>query len=65
MDDNEFHTYEIEWTPHYLSFSVDGEEIRRKEGVSSLTKDLFLFMSIAKYDQGHSEEDVPNLPYFT
>ena len=29
--DEEYHTYEIEWTPTYLSFSVDGEEIRRRE----------------------------------
>ena len=35
-DYGEYHTYEIEWTPAYLSFSIDGEEIRRREGVQGL-----------------------------
>jgi len=27
--DAEFHNYQTEWTPDYMSFSVDGEEIGR------------------------------------
>ena len=31
FDDIPFHMYQIEWTPEYLSYSVDGIEIRRRE----------------------------------
>ena len=39
LDDDDFHLYEIEWTPAYLSFSINGEEVRRKEGVEGLDKE--------------------------
>ena len=32
FDDDEFHMYQIEWTPEYISYSVDEREIRRYEG---------------------------------
>lgn len=30
-----FHTYEIEWTPDYISWTVDGKQVRRSESSSS------------------------------
>ncbi len=32
-----YHTYVIEWTPDYVAWFVDGEEIRRLEGTSAVT----------------------------
>lgn len=32
-----YHTYVIEWTPDYVAWFVDGEEIRRIEGTSAVT----------------------------
>ena len=29
--DNDWHTYAMEWTPEYISFSVDGRRVRRIE----------------------------------
>jgi len=31
---DEWHTYQFEWTPHYISFSIDGKEIRHLSGDS-------------------------------
>lgn len=31
-DHGSFHLFEIEWTPDYLTYSIDGEEIRHLEG---------------------------------
>jgi len=30
--DDEYHKYTIEWTPDYMSFSIDDTEIRHLEG---------------------------------
>ena len=37
--DQSFHTYAIEWTPNYVRWTVDGNEVRKTEGgqVSNLT----------------------------
>lgn len=37
--DQAFHTYAIEWTPNYVRWTVDGQEVRKTEGgqVSQLT----------------------------
>jgi beta-glucanase (GH16 family) len=35
-DRDDYHTYEIEWTPDYLAYKVDGTEIRRRYEVAEL-----------------------------
>ena len=37
--DQAFHTYALEWTPNYVRWTVDGQEVRKTEGgqVSNLT----------------------------
>lgn len=32
-----YHTYVLEWTPDYLAWFLDGEEVRRIEGTSTVT----------------------------
>jgi len=49
LDDN-YHKFEIEWTPKYLVYKIDDIEIRRKEGVEALDKGLNLVMSICALD---------------
>jgi endo-1,3-1,4-beta-glycanase ExoK len=29
---DDYHTYQLEWTPEYVSWSIDGTEVRRTEG---------------------------------
>ena len=31
FDFDDFHDFEIEWTPDYIAYSIDGVEIRRRE----------------------------------
>jgi len=35
----DFHEYAIEWTPHYLAWSIDGAEVYRQTGTHVLTLD--------------------------
>merc|ERR1712051_102877 len=49
LDDN-YHKFEIEWTPDHLVYKIDDIEIRRKEGVEALDKGLNLIMSICALD---------------
>merc|ERR1712158_55080 len=44
--DDEYHKYEIEWTPKYLAYKIDGVEIRRKEGVDGLDREQNLAVTI-------------------
>jgi len=67
--DEEYHKYEIEWTPKYLSYKIDGVEIRRKEGVDGLDREQNLAMTILalKDDDGEAGEgfDASGMPYYT
>ena len=45
---NNWHDYEIVWTPEYVSWSVDGVEVRRRTGtysVTDLNKEAHLHMN--------------------
>ena len=28
-DDNDWHTYAMEWTPHHISYHIDGHQVRK------------------------------------
>ena len=45
---DDYHTYQIEWTPEYVSWSFDGVEVRRTEGgqVSELTNEHTLRFNV-------------------
>jgi endo-1,3-1,4-beta-glycanase ExoK len=50
LDWSVFHTYVIEWTPDYISWSIDGTEVRRtlateSPGVSFNNKQQHLMMN--------------------
>lgn len=32
--DNRWHTYEIEWTPDYISWAIDGDQVRKIDAAS-------------------------------
>merc|ERR1712079_635556 len=49
MDDN-YHKFEIEWTPKHLVYKIDDKVIRTKEGVDALDRSLNLVMSICALD---------------
>merc|ERR1712228_412943 len=49
LDDN-YHKFEIEWTPKHLVYKIDDIEIRRKEGVEALDKGLNLVITICSLD---------------
>jgi len=40
IDRESYHKFEIEWTPEYMTFSIDDEEIRHLEGegIEALTE---------------------------
>jgi len=49
LDWSVFHTYDIEWTPDYVSWKVDGKLVRKltskdSKGVRSMNKAQHLFM---------------------
>lgn len=65
--DDEYHKYEIEWTPQYLAYKVDGVEIRRKEGVDGLDREQNLgmaFLAINSDEAGAGWDD-SEMPYYT
>lgn len=66
MDDN-YHKFEIEWTPKHLIYKIDDKEIRVKEGVEALDKGLNLVMSILKLEEDSVSAgwDGPKAPYYT
>merc|ERR1712088_184894 len=67
--DDEYHKYEIEWTPKYLAYKIDGVEIRRKEGVDGLDREQNLAMTILQLpgEEGEAGEgfDASEMPYYT
>ena len=65
--DNQPHKYEIEWTPQYLAYKIDGVEIRRKEGVDGLDKELNLGMALLTLndDDAGAGWDDSEMPYYT
>jgi hypothetical protein len=66
MDDN-YHKFEVEWTPKHLIYKIDDKEIRVKEGVEALDKGLNLVMSILKLEEDSVSAgwDGPKAPYYT
>jgi len=64
--DDEYHKYEIEWTPSYLAYKIDGVEIRRKEGVDGLDREQNLAMTILSLnDEAGEGFDASEMPYYT
>merc|ERR1712203_661419 len=66
LDDN-YHKFEIEWTPKHIVYKIDDIEIRRKEGVEALDKGLNLVMSICALDgdeEGAGWDDT-EAPYYS
>ena len=45
---NDFHTYGFEWTPDYVAWFIDGEEVRRQKGdhIETLNKRQKIMMNI-------------------
>merc|ERR1711997_808378 len=65
LDDN-YHKFEIEWTPKHIVYKIDDIEIRRKEGVEALDKGLNLVMSIcALDDDAGAGWDDTEAPYYS
>jgi hypothetical protein len=66
-DRDDYHTYEIEWTPDYLVYKVDGTEIRKRAEVAELwTHRLNIVMSImALKDDEVGNVDPEELPTYT
>ena len=62
-----FHTFEIEWTPDYISWTVDGVEVRKAvntPGVDFLDKDQVLMMNFwtptwTEWGSGLNDSDMP------
>merc|ERR1739836_293953 len=48
--DDEYHKFEIEWTPKHLVYKIDNKVVRTKEGVDALDRSLNLVMSICALD---------------
>ena len=66
LDDN-YHKFEIEWTPKHIVYKIDDIEIRRKEGVEALDKGLNLVMSICALDDDGAGAgwDDTEAPYYS
>jgi len=68
-DHGSFHYFEIEWTPEYLSYSIDGEEIRHLEGdeVQALHEEQNLALSFWSRSDELSLESLEHedLPAYT
>lgn len=63
LDDDEYHKFEIEWTPYYISYRVDGNEIRHRTNGRDLEIPQNLVMSI--FQPGADEIDPYYLPTST
>merc|ERR1712038_2137809 len=66
LDDN-YHKFEIEWTPERLVYKIDNNVIRTKEGVEALDKGLNLVMSTSVLDEDGAGAgwDDTEAPYYT
>merc|ERR1712077_124858 len=65
--DDEYHKFEIEWTPKHLVYKIDNKVIRTKEGVEALDKGLNLVMSICALDDDGAGAgwDDTEAPYYS
>jgi len=66
LDDN-YHKFEIEWTPKHLVYKLDNKVIRTKEGVEALDRGLNLVMSTSVLDNDGAGVgwDDKEAPYYT
>jgi len=66
LDDN-YHRFEIEWTPKHLVYKLDNKVIRTKEGVEALDRGLNLVMSTSVLDEDGAGAgwDDKEAPYYT
>jgi len=65
--DDEYHKFEIEWTPKHLVYKIDNKVIRTKEGVEALDRGLNLVMSICALDSDQAGWgwDDTEAPYYS
>merc|ERR1711953_651196 len=66
LDDN-YHRFEIEWTPKHLVYKLDNKVIRTKEGVEALDRGLNIVMSTSVLDEDGAGAgwDDKEAPYYT
>ena len=66
LDDN-YHKFEIEWTPKHLVYKLDNKVVRTKEGVEALDRGLNLVMSTSVLDEDGAGAgwDDTEAPYYT
>ena len=68
---DDWHTYEIQWTPNYISWALDGQEVRKVQGTASvrdITKAKALFMDFWTPEfagWGDNMEDDATMPWYT
>merc|ERR1711878_68859 len=65
--DDDYHKFEIEWTPKHLVYKIDNKVIRTKEGVEALDRGLNLVMSICALDSDEAGAgwDDTEAPYYS
>jgi len=65
--DDDYHKFEIEWTPKNLVYKIDNKVVRTKEGVDALDRSLNLVMSICALDSDEAGAgwDDTEAPYYT
>merc|ERR1712113_587272 len=65
--DDEYHKFEIEWTPKHLVYKIDNKVVRTKEGVDALDRSLNLVMSICALDSDEAGAgwDDTEAPYYS
>ena len=65
--DDDYHKFEIEWTPKHLVYKIDNKVIRTKEGVDALDRSLNLVMSICALDSDEAGAgwDDSEAPYYS
>lgn len=66
-----WHTYQIDWTPNYIAWSLDGVEVRREAGTASqqdINKATALFMNFwtpTFAGWGDNMDDPATMPWYT
>merc|ERR1712218_468079 len=65
--DDEYHKFEIEWTPKHLVYKIDNKVVRTKEGVDALDRSLNLVMTICALDSDEAGAgwDDTEAPYYS
>ena len=63
VDDDEYHKYMIEWTPQYIVYSIDDQELRRLDQLNDgLVHNMNLVLSLFPFD---SPDEVGDGPFYT